>query len=154
MIATGGRRVLGSGAVMFPIAFTAGAIADRQLQADDIAGISDLYPDGDFLQRTGSVSGHVLKDGRGVFGAHVIAFNVETGQVVGNFTLDDDGTFVIAGLDAGRHVLRVEPLDDVDVDGFFARVIDVNFRVVYGSRLAVVQPGGGSAPLDIVVRPK
>ena len=40
----GGHRVLGSGAVMFPIALTAGAIADRVLQADDIAGISDLYP--------------------------------------------------------------------------------------------------------------
>ena len=41
---SGSRRVIGSGAVMFPIAMTAGAIADRVLQADDIAGISDLYP--------------------------------------------------------------------------------------------------------------
>ena len=42
-LATGGRRVLGSGAVMFPIALTPGATADRVLQADDIAGVSDLY---------------------------------------------------------------------------------------------------------------
>ena len=52
----GGRRVLAAEAVMFPIAFAAGSIASRTLKADDIAGISDLYPDGDFTsdrQRVG-----------------------------------------------------------------------------------------------------
>ena len=44
----GGRRVLAAEAVMFPIAFTAGSIAARTLKADDIAGISDLYPEADF----------------------------------------------------------------------------------------------------------
>ena len=42
----GGRRVLGSGAVMFPIALGRGVVADRVLQPDDVAGVSDLYPDG------------------------------------------------------------------------------------------------------------
>ena len=37
---------------MFPIAFAAGSIAARTLKADDIAGISDLYPDGDFATPT------------------------------------------------------------------------------------------------------
>ena len=36
----GGRRVLGKNAVMFPIAFPAGNIADRVLKPDDVAGIS------------------------------------------------------------------------------------------------------------------
>ena len=36
---------------MFPIAFAAGSIAQRTLKADDIAGISDLYPDGGFGHR-------------------------------------------------------------------------------------------------------
>jgi hypothetical protein len=40
----GGRRVLGSGAVMFPISLGRGLIADRDLQPDDVAGVSDLYP--------------------------------------------------------------------------------------------------------------
>ena len=42
------------------------------LQADDIAGVRDLYgalPAGEF----GSVQGRVTKDGRGVYGAHVVA---------------------------------------------------------------------------------
>ena len=41
----GGRRVIASEAVMFPIAFSAGSIAGRTLKADDVAGISDLYPE-------------------------------------------------------------------------------------------------------------
>ena len=48
---TGGRRVLSAEAVMFPIAFAPGSIAARTLKADDIAGISDLYPDGNFQRR-------------------------------------------------------------------------------------------------------
>ncbi len=40
----GGRRVLGAEAVMFPIAFSPGAL-NRTLRADDIAGISDIYGD-------------------------------------------------------------------------------------------------------------
>ena len=60
----GGRRVISAEAVMFPIAFAAGSIACRTLKADDIAGISDLYPDGDFAN-DGSVSGRVTKNGAG-----------------------------------------------------------------------------------------
>ena len=44
----GSRRVLSTGAVMFPIALGAGDISGRTLEPDDIAGISDLYPDNDF----------------------------------------------------------------------------------------------------------
>ena len=85
----GGRRVIGSGAVMFPVALTAGAIGDRVLQADDIAGLSDLYPGAAAIIDTGGIVGRVTKNGRGVNGAHVVAFNPETGILIGNFTLND-----------------------------------------------------------------
>lgn len=150
----GGRRVIASGAVMFPIAFSAGAIADRQLQPDDIAGISDLYPTDAFESSTGSISGRVIKDGQGVFGAHLAAFNIESGSLVGNFALNDRGEFAIAGLTPGHYVIRAEPLDDVDVDGFFTTAVDVDFRVAYGTGLLVVRPGGGAGPIDIAVRSK
>jgi hypothetical protein len=71
----GGRRVLASGAVMFPISFGRGNTADRELQPDDIAGISALYPSSTFRAQTGVLPGRVLRGGRPVFGAHVIAFN-------------------------------------------------------------------------------
>ena len=107
-MAGGGRRVLSTGAVMFPIALGAGDISGRTLRPDDIAGISDLYPDGDFNDDTGSVSGRVTKNGSGVFGAHVVAFDPRTGEMVGNFTLDTDGQFSIAGPPPGpaRHPRR------------------------------------------------
>ena len=74
----GGRRVLASGAVMFPISLGRGVTADRTLQPDDIAGVSDLYPDGDFRDRTGAVAGRVVRNGSGVIGAHIVAFDPKT----------------------------------------------------------------------------
>jgi hypothetical protein len=151
--AGGDRRVIASEAVMFPIAFPAGNILGRTLRADDIAGISDLYPDGQFSAATGSISGRVLENSRGVFGAHVVAFDLRTGSLVGNFTLDEEGRFVIAGLLPGPHVLRVEPLDDIDLDSVFdasARV-NLDFRVSFLDRLVVVPRGGDAGGVDVKV---
>lgn len=152
--ATGGRRVLGSGAVMFPIALTPGATADRVLQADDIAGVSDLYGVDPQRGDTGSIRGRVVKNGRGVFGAHVVAFNPATGTLVGGFSLNDNGDFVIAGLTAGPHIVRAEPLDDADIDSFLSGNVDVDFRVAYAPRMAVAPKGGSSGDVEITVEPK
>ncbi len=151
---TGGRRVIASGAVMFPIAMSAGTIADRVLQADDMAGISDLYPAANQLASTGGLTGRVTKEGRGLFGAHVVALNPETGAMVGNFTLDANGEFAIVRLKPGPYILRVEPLDDAEVDSFFSTPIDVDFRVTYAARMVVAPRGGSSAPIEIKVSPK
>src|SRR6188472_1042533 len=88
----GGRRVLASGAVMFPISLGRGVTSDRTLQPDAIAGVSELYPDGDFKDTTGAVSGRVVRNGREVIGAHVVAFNPNTGTLIGGFALGEGGT--------------------------------------------------------------
>jgi len=152
--ASGGRRVLGSGAVMFPIALTPGSTADRVLQADDMAGVVDLYGTDPGRGSTGSIRGRVVKSGRGVFGAHVVAFNPVTGTLIGGFTLSADGEFVLAGLDPGPHVVRVEPLDDADVESFLSGDVDVDFRVAYAPRLIVAPRGGSSAVVEIAVESK
>jgi Carboxypeptidase regulatory-like domain/Matrixin len=140
----GGRRVLGAEAVMFPIAFGSGTIAGRTLKADDIAGISDLYPDGNFTASTGSISGTVTKDGRPIFGAHIVAFDPATGSMVATFSLNAQGQFSINGLSPGPHVVRVEPLDDAEIDSFFdaSLAVDVDFKVAFLDRLVVVAGGG------------
>jgi hypothetical protein len=140
----GGRRVLGAEAVMFPIAFGSGTIAGRTLKADDIAGISDLYPDGNFTASTGSISGSVTKDGQPIFGAHVVAFNPATGSMVATFSLNAQGQFSINGLSPGPHVVRVEPLDDAEIDSFFdgSLAVDIDFKVSFLDRLVVVAAGG------------
>jgi hypothetical protein len=150
----GGRRVIGSGAVMFPIALSAGATADRQLQPDDVAGISDLYPAGGFEAATGTISGRVTKNGSGVFGAHVAAFNLETGALIGGFSLSPEGDFVIAGLEPGIYIVRAEPLDDADPESFLAGPVDVDFGVGYGSRVITAPRGAGSDAIEVQVRPK
>jgi hypothetical protein len=155
-IPTGGRRLLSAASVMFPIAYSAGNIVDRELKADDIAGVSDIYPDGNIRQATGSLQGTVRKAGQRVFGAHVVGFNPATGQLVGGFSLDQDGGFAIAGLSPGVYVVRVEPLDDGDIESFFESTaeVDANFRAMFYPRLVTVPAGGGSAEIDVEVTPK
>lgn len=149
----GGRRVLASEAVMFPIAFSPGSIDQRTLRADDIAGVSDLYENDAIHQRTGSISGRVTRNGTGVSGAHVMAFSPATGKLVGGFSLSDNGAFVIAALDPGTYVLRVEPLDDADIDSFFDATmrVDVDFRPAFFPELVVVPRGGTSRSVEVQV---
>ena len=153
---SGGRRVLAAESAMFPVAFSTGSITGRTLRADDIAGISDIYPSSSYRRERGSASGRVTKSGRGVLGAHVVAFNLRTGTLVGGFSLNQDGHFVIGGLEAGPHVLRVEPLDDGDIESFFDLTlnIDTNFRVKFHDRIIVVPRGGGASDVEIRVEPK
>lgn len=150
----GRRRVIAAEAVMFPIAFSAGVIEGRTLRADDVAGISDIYPDGGFRTLTGSVQGRVTKNGAGIFGAHVVAFHPQSGKMVGGFTLSNSGEFVIAGLAPGPHILRVEPLDDAAIDSFFGESPppEIGFAVTYLDQLAVVPSGGNTEVADIAVR--
>jgi hypothetical protein len=151
----GGRRVLGAEAVMFPIAFPAGTI-NRAPKADDIAGLSDIYGNQRFRAAAGSITGHVTRNGAGVYGAHVVAFNPETGKLVGGFSLAADGTFTIGGLDAGLQVVRVEPLDDGDVSSFLdtAIPVDLDFRPAIYSRLVSVPRGGTAGGIEVKVTSK
>ena len=153
---SGGRRVLGAEAVMFPIAFSPGSTEGRTLRQDDIAGLSDTYPNADYRADRGSISGTVKKNGTGVFGAHVIAFNTRTGVLVGGFTLTQEGRFVIAGLEQGTYAIRVEPLDDAEIESFFDATsnVDLNFQVKFHERLVVVPRGGGASNVDVQVVPK
>ena len=152
----GGRRVVAAEAIMFPIAFAAGSVSARSLRADDVAGISDLYPDNGVAGATGSISGRVTKNGQGIFGAHVVAFDLARGEMVGNFSLTSAGAFVIARLRPGPHLIRVEQLDDADLDEFFssAASVDVAFRVAFHDRLVIVPRGGDSGAIEVRVVPK
>jgi matrixin len=152
----GGRRVLGSAAVMFPIALGRGITHDRELQPDDIAGVSDLYPEAGFQERRGIARGRVTRNGAGILGAHVTAFNPKTGALIAAFTLNNDGDFQIAGLAPGPHVIRAEPLDDADIESFFGRpgAIDIGFLVTFHDRLFIAPAGGAGEPLTVAVRPK
>lgn len=83
-----------------------------------------------------------------------MAFNPATGALVGGFTLSADGGFVVAALEPGPYIVRVEPLDDADVDSFLSGEVDVDFKVTYAPRMVVAPRGGSSGEVAITVEPK
>src|SRR5581483_8801661 len=79
------------------------------LDADDIAGISLLYPKPSFAAQTGSISGRVTSDGQGVHLASVVALPA-VGSAVSSLT-NPDGTYRIDGLTPGvSYWVYVHPL--------------------------------------------
>lgn len=153
---TGGRRVLGKSSVMFPIAYSVGTILDRSLHDDDRSAISITYPTTQFLQNTGSIAGRVTLDGTGIFGAHVVAFNTKTQEIVGGFSLNAKGQFSIDGLTPGVYILRVEPLDDADVASFFdaSASVELGFKTSFHPKLITVPYGGSGEAVEIKVTRK
>jgi hypothetical protein len=79
-----------------------------------------------------------------------------TGDLVGGFSLDAQGDFVIGGLKPGIYVLRAEPLDDADPTSFFdaSTVVEIGFVPTYYATLVTVPAGGASAAVEIKVQPK
>jgi Matrixin len=84
----------------------------RPLDADDIAGVSLLYPAGGFPASYGSISGHVTMGGQGVHMASVVAI-LPNGSAVGSLT-NPDGSYEIDGLPPGNYWVYVHPLPATD----------------------------------------
>jgi len=80
----------------------------RPLDADDIAGISLLYPRGAFPSAYGSITGRVTSGGQGVHLASVVAL-LPTGSAVSTLT-NPDGTYEIDGVPPGNYWVYVHPL--------------------------------------------
>lgn len=154
--AEGGRRVLGKRAVMFPIAYPAGNIEDRTLEADDRAAFTDVYGGSEAIRETGSLHGRVTLNGQGIFGAHVTATHTSTGDTVGGFTLTSTGDFVIGALPPGIYIVRVEPLDDGDIDSFFDDdgSVNIGFAPAFHAKLVAVPRGGSGPAIEIKVKAK
>ena len=87
---------------------------DGALTADDRVGVSLLRPRPGWIERTGSILGHVsVNDGEDARHVHVLATRLgrdgSPAESVGALT-DVSGDFVIAGLPPGDYVLIVRPI--------------------------------------------
>ncbi len=93
---------------MYPYAETARTVA-RSLTADDIGGVSEIYPSGG---GTAAISGFVVRssDSVPITGAHVIAMN-DQGVVVTTTLSGALGTFILKQLPADDYLVLAEPLD-------------------------------------------
>ena len=103
------QHTLTSGAMATSI--TRATTKSKPLTADDIAAISVLYPSGNFLAQSGSVSGRVTIGGAGVNLASVVAIAVN-GSAVSALT-NPDGTYTIQGIPPGQsYMIYAHPLPD------------------------------------------
>lgn len=80
----------------------------RPLDADDIAGISLLYPRGAYPSKYGSIAGQVTSGGNGVHLASVVAI-LPNGSAISTLT-NPDGSYEIDGVPPGKYWVYVHPL--------------------------------------------
>jgi Quinohemoprotein amine dehydrogenase, alpha subunit domain III len=88
----------------------------RTLEADDVASLSELYPEPSFTTSTGTITGTVTRCGSGepVLGANVRAINVASPSIqltrLTGFDGRTDGSYTINGVPPGDYDVVVEPL--------------------------------------------
>lgn len=87
---------------------TTAATKANPLGADDIAGISLLYPTAKYLSTVGSITGTVSKNGTGVNLASVVAIS-PSNPAIATLT-NPDGTYQINGIPPGEYYVYVHPL--------------------------------------------
>ena len=78
------------------------------LGADDVAGISLLYPTSNYLSSVASVSGTVTMNGQGVNLASVVAIS-PSNPAISTLT-NPDGTYQLNGIPPGQYYIYVHPL--------------------------------------------
>jgi uncharacterized protein (TIGR03437 family) len=88
--------------------YTRGTTKATPLTADDVAGVSLLYPTSGYLATTGSITGTVLMSGAGVNMAAVTALST-TGAAVSALA-NPDGSYRIDGVPPGQYYVYVHPL--------------------------------------------
>ena len=112
----------------------------RTLESDDVASLSELYPEGTFTSTFGTLTGTVTRCGSDdpVLGANVRAVNVANPAIqltrVTGFDGNDAGRYTINGVPPGDYLILVEPLsgdaDYLDRLAMFTRV-DTDFTHEY-----------------------
>jgi hypothetical protein len=106
-------------AVMFP-AGDAGETQQRTLSTDDIIAVSFLYPSSNFASYLGTISGQVtFPNLAGVYAAHVVAIDANTGNVVVDGLANADGTYKLF-VPPGSYNVLVLPLAPSDSQGIYS----------------------------------
>jgi uncharacterized protein (TIGR03437 family) len=87
---------------------TRGVTRGAPLTADDVAGLTLLYPRSGVASNTGSISGRVLMSGAGVGMASVVA--ISPGGTAVSSLSNPDGTYRIDGIPPGQYFVYAHPL--------------------------------------------
>ena len=121
--------------------FSVAGTARRTLEPDDIASLSELYPEPAFASSLGTIEGTVTRCGStgAVTGANVRAVNTANTNIqlsrFSGFDGNDTGHFVIKGLPPGTYRLVIEPMGANGFSsgkfGSLPRSMDVDFSTEY-----------------------
>lgn len=132
-------HILMMSSVMYP--FTAPGDRNKvALTADDVAGVSTIYPVTTFASSVGTITGTVrLTAGgqnTGVFGGHVVAVDANGHPVVSTVIDSTAGTYSVRGVTPGTYTVYVEPYDgpasSADLTGgAFQNTFTINFSTTF-----------------------
>ncbi|MEQ1891467.1 MAG: matrixin family metalloprotease, partial [Planctomycetota bacterium] len=125
-------------ATMYPYV-DQGVVLQRSLSLDEVVGLRDAYPAGNFGRITGTVVR--ASNASGVAGAYVVARDAE-GRTVSAILAGTDGSFTLKGLAPGSYTVYARPFDGpVDADNlgsFWASRIDTDFEpALYGASAVI-----------------
>jgi Matrixin/Carboxypeptidase regulatory-like domain len=95
-------------AVMYP--YVSSARVPATFDSDDRIAIAMAYPKDDPTLTGATLTGRVMGDNGGIFGAQVVAVN-ERGEPVATELTSASGEFTLSGIPPGRYRLYAEPLD-------------------------------------------
>lgn len=108
---------------MYPFA-TANDVPLGDLNPDDIAAISILYPETGYLASVGTISGSVKRANNSVVrGANVMAISTGADSLMNRISTVSDyfelvnGNYSLVGVPPGSYVVRIEPIDPDFIEG-------------------------------------
>lgn len=108
---------------MYPFA-TINDVPLGDLNPDDIAAVSTLYPETGYAATIGKISGSVVRANASVVrGANVIAISTGSDSLlnristVTDYFMLNNGNYTVTGLAPGSYVLRVEPISEDFIEG-------------------------------------
>lgn len=103
-------------AVMYP--YVSSTRMPATFDSDDRIAIAMAYPNDDPTLTGATLTGRVMGDNGGIFGAQVVALN-DRGEPVATELTSANGEFTLSGIPPGRYRLYAEPLDGpVDAKSF------------------------------------
>ncbi|MGH9449021.1 MAG: matrixin family metalloprotease [Terriglobia bacterium] len=96
-------------AIMFAYG-DAGGVPTRVLSVDDAIGMGSIYPSSNFANITGTLAGSVSLSSAGIFGAHVVVIDANSGNAVTDAITNTGGSYSIAGVPPGQYNVIALPL--------------------------------------------
>jgi len=96
-------------AVMYPYGDSGTGGVKYELAMDDVVGSAALYPNSAIVNWVGGIKGTVTVDGNPAFGAHVVAIDSATGNVVTDTLSDANGNYHLR-MFQGNYFILVLPL--------------------------------------------